>query len=119
MADKTKQEKQIEYQREYYQKNRESILIKMKEYNQKIKFNNLNKPKEFPTKPSYYQRNKAYCIMRAKKYYQLNKAKSMKSCVALKRAGIEEKLAKLQKKKEAFIAKLAQEQLTNNNIELV
>jgi hypothetical protein len=116
-------EKLIAYQKAYYETYRESILIKTKEYNKQYRLKCKEKIKELPAKPSYYQRNRTYCIQQAKKYYQLNKFKnkptSVKTCVALKRAGIEEALAELQKKKEAFIAKLAEEQLTNNNIELI
>lgn len=117
-------EKLIAYQKAYYKTHRESILINMREYSKKYRLE--NKPIVPPVPPtglSYYQRNRTYCIQQSKKYYQqkkaTNKIKSVKTCVALKTEAIKESLANLLLKKEAFITKLAEEQLTNNNIELI
>jgi hypothetical protein len=117
-------EKLIAYQKAYYETYRESILIKTKEYNKQYRLKNKPiVPPVHPIGPSYYQRNRTYCIQQAKKYYQqkkeTNKIKSVKTCVALKTEAIKESLSNLLLKKEAFIAKLAEEQLTNNNIELI
>ena len=56
-----------QYQKEYYQKNKEQRQQHRREYYQKNKEQHLTKTKE------YYQNNKEQCVLRAKEYRKNNK----------------------------------------------
>jgi hypothetical protein len=69
----TKEEKNKEYQKEWYKKNREKIIKKRKEYREK----NKEKIKEYDRE--WYKKNKADIIKKSKEWYENNKEK-IKKC---------------------------------------
>lgn len=108
----------IKYQREYYKKNREILLPKHKEYNKKYRILNHEKINKYAREMYWIKMGKPVPT-EIRKYVKpipkiVEPVVEIKPLTKLqqKTAAIEEALAELQKKKEAFIAKLAEEKIT-------
>ena len=111
-------EKLIKYQIEYYYKNRETIRERSYEYNKKYRAIHREKINKYARELYWIKMNKPVPTEPRKYVKPIPKIKEpvveTKQLTKLqqKTAAIEEALAELQKKKEAFIAKLAEEKIT-------
>jgi hypothetical protein len=108
----------LNYSREYYKKNREAILKNGFEYNKKYRDDNREKINKKAREYYWIKQGKPIPEKRKKHLLVPKKIKGpveeIKPLTKLqqKTAAIEEALAELQNKKNAFIAKLAEEKIT-------
>ena len=108
----------IKYQQEYYKKHLETIREKSREYNKKYRIVNREKINKH-ARDMYWIKMGKPVPTEIRKYVKpipkiVEPLVEIKLLTKLqqKTAAIEEALAELQKKKEAFIAKLAEEKIT-------